>query len=225
MEKTRLARRVWQLVLPVDCLNCGQEVDWLCGECLAGLVSSRSDRCRICGKAGDNGLCEVCRKETGLSGLVSLFNYHEKPIQGLIKKTKYTSHPDALIFFTNHFRRRLVRQLDAEDWVFSFVPITKARKIERGFNQAELLCRRLAGSEYAVQNLFTKNGETVPQAGLDKTDRRKNVKGSFDIVGKAPTHLVICDDVVTTGSTLKELAKLAKKAGTKEVWAVTIAHG
>jgi competence protein ComFC len=160
-----------------------------------------------------------------LGGIVSLFSYAEPGVQRLIKEAKYRGHADALGFFAAVFRARLLRALPLADWQFSFVPTTAGRSLERGFNQSELLARLLAEREYPVQTVFRKTRETPAQASLTKKERATNLKGAFELVRQPKERLVICDDVVTTSATLQELARLTKKAGAKEVWAITIAHG
>jgi predicted amidophosphoribosyltransferase len=64
--------------------------------------------------------------------------------------------------------------------------------------------------------------ETTEQAGLRKSGRRKNVRGAFALTDKLPEkHIALIDDVVTTGSTVNELARVLKRAGAMriEVWA------
>lgn len=186
---------------------------------------SRLDRCYLCGKAGSEGLCDTCRSATQLDGIVSLFSYAEPGVQRIIKEAKYRGHVDALAFFVTVFRARMLRALPLEDWQFSFVPTTASHSLERGFNQSELLARLLAEREHPVQELFRKTRETPAQASLTKKERATNLKGAFELARPPKERLVICDDVITTGATLRQLAKLAKKEGTKEVWAITIAHG
>jgi ComF family protein len=223
--KTTWSRRFWRLVLPVECVGCSLEHDWLCPDCLAALPISRTDRCCLCGKAGHDGLCDACRSTTKLDGIISLFSYAEPGVQRLIKEAKYRGHADALGFFAAAFGARILRALPPGDWQFSFVPTTTSRSLERGFNQSELLARLLAEREHPVQAIFRKTRETPAQASLTKKERATNLKGAFELARPPKDRLVICDDVVTTGATLEELAKLAKKAGAKEVWAITIAHG
>ncbi len=125
-----------------------------------------------------------------------------------------------------------MRALPDENWVFSFAPLSRARFAERGFNQAELIARIVAGKDFPVRSLFKKVTATSHQADLDGQERRANLKKAFvltstppfDQAQGKPAKLVICDDVITTGTTLGRLAKLAKKKGAAEVWGVTLAH-
>jgi ComF family protein len=104
------------------------------------------------------------------------------------------------------------------------VPLAQGRYCRRGYNQAIELGRSL---EKRLQvplrcDLVVRTRETLEQAGLKKRARRKNVRGAFALTGKLPApHVAIIDDVVTTGSTVNELARVLKRAGARrvEVWA------
>lgn len=223
-----------RLLFPADCVSCQAEGDWLCETCRADLVMTRAERCRICGKGqfSGRGICASCQKTTGLDGVVSLFEYSQMAAGRLIKVGKYREQADALRFFAATYRTKLLRALPDEDWVFSFAPLSRDRFAQRGFNQAELIARLVAGDDFPVQPLFKKLAATAHQADLDGQERRANLKKAFSLVATPPfdstqgkpAKLVICDDVITTGTTLGRLAKLAKKNGAEQVWALTLAH-
>lgn len=108
------------------------------------------------------------------------------------------------------------------------VPMHPARLRERGFNQSTLLAKqyaRLAGVPF--YDLLVKNKVTTRQRGLDRWERRRNLVGSFslsadagDITGK---HIVVIDDVVTTGSTGNAVSGLLYSAGASSVTLTTLA--
>lgn len=100
------------------------------------------------------------------------------------------------------------------------VPLHPERLRERGFNQSLELARHL-GKTLNIP-VDTKSCErikaTLPQSGLGKKERKKNVRGAFALRGPLKVrHLVLVDDVITTGNTLEELARLCKKAGVEKV--------
>ncbi len=217
---------ITRLLFPTVCAQCQQEGDWLCQECRRQLRITPPEQCRICGKGqfSGRGICAECQEITGLDGIVSLFEYGDPAVSRLIKVGKYHEQADALRFFTTTYRTKLVRALPDTDWVFSFAPLSRDRITARGFNQAELIARIVAGKDYPVAPLFKKIAATKHQAELDGEKRRKNLWRAFTVTKRPPTKLVICDDVITTGTTLGRLAKLAKKKGAQEVWALTLAH-
>ncbi|WP_431688238.1 ComF family protein [Hahella sp. NBU794] len=103
----------------------------------------------------------------------------------------------------------------------------KSKQRKRGFNQAELLARSLA--RYADVEFSNKLCKRIkaspPQTGLNRKNRRSNVKNGFAVSSKLPQQpLIIIDDVVTTGSTVDELARTLKQAGALEVYVFSIAR-
>jgi ComF family protein len=105
------------------------------------------------------------------------------------------------------------------------VPLAARRFRDRGYNQAiviaEFLQRHLSIPLHT--NVLVRTRETLEQAGLDQRARRRNIRGAFALVRAVPaTHVAIVDDVVTTGSTVNEIARLLKRAGVNQVdvWAV-----
>jgi ComF family protein len=105
------------------------------------------------------------------------------------------------------------------------VPLHPTRLKERGFNQALELAKPIA--RHFNIPLDTKSCKrtkaTATQSTLDKKIRIKNMRGAFEIVRDIKCdHLVLIDDVVTTGTTVNELAKVIKSCGVKrvDVWAL-----
>ncbi|HYM35511.1 MAG TPA: ComF family protein, partial [Steroidobacteraceae bacterium] len=105
------------------------------------------------------------------------------------------------------------------------VPLAVERFRDRGFNQA-IEIGRIIEMRLGIPlrpDLITRTRNTREQTGLDSKARRKNVRGAFAISAKLPAkHIAILDDVITTGSTANELARLLRRAGAKHiaVWAV-----
>ena len=104
------------------------------------------------------------------------------------------------------------------------VPLHRNRLRRRGYNQAVELARplgRALGLPVAPR-LCRRQRPTPAQAELTGSDRRRNVRGAFAVAAPVPRHVAIVDDVVTTGSTVGELARVLRRAGAErvEVWAV-----
>lgn len=104
------------------------------------------------------------------------------------------------------------------------VPLAPGRFRERGYNQAiEIGCwleRRLAIPMRT--DVLVRTRETPEQAGLSRRERRQNLRGAFAVRDLSALHVALIDDVITTGSTVNELARVLKQAGAAgvEVWAV-----
>nr|WP_075988041.1 phosphoribosyltransferase family protein [Vibrio fluvialis] len=100
------------------------------------------------------------------------------------------------------------------------VPLHWRRHAWRGFNQSDVLARQLAqqlGSQYQPR-LFSRRLATPPQQGLNKAQRRRNLNQAF-VLNSAPNHrhIAIVDDVVTTGSTVRQLCNLLLDVGVESL--------
>jgi ComF family protein len=109
------------------------------------------------------------------------------------------------------------------------VPLSKKRLRWRGFNQAELLARKVAGKYRLAldgDSLIRIKHKTA-QAKLDEIHRLENIKGCFSWQGGNlnKKNIILIDDVVTTGATLNECAKVLKASGAGEVFGLVVAKG
>jgi len=111
------------------------------------------------------------------------------------------------------------RFLDVQDYDYIMpVPIHKKKMRKRGYNQMELIGRRLStktGIPLEVQSLV-KSVNTLPQRGLSAEDRQENIKGSFEVPDRSEIEgkrILLIDDVMTTGATANECAKVLLKDG------------
>lgn len=104
------------------------------------------------------------------------------------------------------------------------VPLHKSRIKERGFNQAELLLRETGWTP--VRHGLTRMRRTDQQVGQRLGERRANVAGAFKYQGPRLDGLTVAlvDDVITTGATMVECARVLKDAGAKAVWAFAFAR-
>ena len=106
------------------------------------------------------------------------------------------------------------------------LPLAPKRLAERGFNQSALLgaqISKILGLRFEARGMLRVR-ETPPQTGLNREARLKNVRGAFDCTRRLDGHVAIVDDVMTTGATLSEAAKVLKKAGAARVSAWVIAR-
>lgn len=226
MPKNLLGRGLLSLIMPIECLGCGTESDWICADCRRILRPQREELC-FCGKVGEDGLCDKHREKLELNGLTTLFSYAEPAIRELIHQLKYRGHTDAVTFFAQKYQKKVLARLPRGDWVVTAVPLSKERQRGRGFNQSAMLAKKLTEPVYEYAELLIKKRETKPQVKLNKTQRQKNLLRCFALKKgvEVPEQVILVDDVITSGSTLKEAAKVLRKAGVQQIWALTIAHG
>jgi ComF family protein len=110
------------------------------------------------------------------------------------------------------------------------VPLHPVRLRERSYNQAALLSQALAqrmGRRFDARSL-ARIRKTDSQTQFDAAHRRMNILGAFDVVRPEWVRgrcVLLIDDVMTTGATLNECARVLKKAGVRTVWGLTVARG
>lgn len=218
-----LARR-----LPGYCLLCHQPSDdqrQLCRWCEAALPSAEP-ACQHCGlplPAGDS--CASCLKQPpAWDTLLSLGDY-TAPWSELITALKFHRRWPCAYLLASQLAKRITAQQASLPELLLPVPLTPRRWAGRGFNQAELLAGHLGRQlDIAVNSrLLVKTRTTLPQSGLNRQQRLRNLHGAFTLRGKpAARHVAIVDDVVTSGTTAGILATLLRQASVAEisVWCI-----
>ncbi len=220
------------LIFPKKCLECKKEGKYICSECLEKLPPL-GQICPLCKRASIDGFTHPkCLKKRGLNGLVSLW-----PYKGVIRRS--------IIFLKYKFVKEISRELSIYvlektkdhflfkkvEGLITIVPLYWIRKNLRGYNQVEEIAFELAKRfdfRY-VGDLIIRKKYRDPQVSLSKKERVKNVRGVFALNSKykdilSNAFIIVVDDVFTTGSTLKEMAKVLKRSGAKSVWGLTIAR-
>lgn len=113
--------------------------------------------------------------------------------------------------------------------VISWIPLSRKRQHSRGYNQSELIAREIAKrTDLPCVAVLEKIKNNKAQSGIrDLKQRSKNVVGAYKLADGAEVKgkcILLVDDVVTTGSTLSEAARMLKKAGAKSVYCATLAR-
>jgi len=149
--------------------------------------------------------------------------FYEGAVKDLVWKLKfYHSRAAADALAAVLMRRLRERHFD----VITAVPIAPSRHRERGYNQAELIARRVAAElGLPYRSLLLRFGARH-QTGQRRNDRLSQVKGVFEL--KRSLHgetVLVVDDVITTGATLAECAVVLRQAGAGEVWGAAVARG
>jgi ComF family protein len=111
------------------------------------------------------------------------------------------------------------------------VPLHKTKRSDRGFNQAELIARvvvkLLPHRLELTTGVLVRRRETISQVGLTREQRIQNMRDAFSVRDRKRvrgTTIILLDDVMTTGTTLSECARVLKKAGAERVFGVTVAR-
>jgi ComF family protein len=236
---------IFSVFFPSDCRLCHTPLDNIsripvCRECLA-IEPVREPQCVVCGDRlisaqllmGD-GLCTNCRDcEPEFARAVSYGEY-EAGLRSLIHLLKYESvTPLAapLGAMLGAAIQELLLGSGAASPLLIPVPLYKSKRRARGFNQAELIAhaaaKHLSPRLEVASGVLVRKRDTVSQVGLSREERMENVQGAFRV--SAPERitgriLIVVDDVMTTGTTLSECARVLKQAGAERVWAATVAR-
>jgi ComF family protein len=223
-----LGRALW----PTSCILCGgaggEDID-LCGDCAADL-SRNEPACGVCaeplpGASIETRVCGTCLRDPPpfRSSFVP-FRY-AYPLDHLVQGLKFRNELACGRVLGQLFASCLLARGAALPEAIVPVPLAMRRYRQRGYNQASELAlsiRRVTG--VAVRSdIAIRQRETAEQAGLDRKARRRNVTDAFAAVAPLHAHhIAILDDVVTTGSTVRELAETLRRAGAErlEVWAI-----
>jgi len=221
---------ILDLFYPKKCLECGKSGQYICSKCLKK-VSPSFFSCPYCNKSSFEGKTHPnCKKKQGPDQLVSLWKY-----KGVIRKAilvlKYKFVLDISDELSNVIYKKIQqKKIDfGKNVILTSVPLHKKRQFFRGFNQTEVIAKKLAEKfnwKY-LPDILVRSKNTEFQTNLTKEERKNNIKNAFEFNNKYRLNnknksIVIFDDVWTTGSTIKEMTKVLKKKGIKTVIGLTI---
>lgn len=239
-EKTQLPALTWRnrakgladsllnFVFPPVCGACKKAGALLCEACRAQLQWVESPLCDHCGRpvAKPTDHCSVCRERPLPLNQIRAAVLFAPPVSKLIHHLKYNgafalSKPLAQLM--THAWQRWQMPVD----LVLPVPLHAKRERERGYNQAALLTRdfcHMVGLPYA-ENGLRRTRFTPPQVGLTAVERLENVQDAFtadaDVPGK---HILLIDDVCTTGATMAAAAAALLAAGAQAVSGYCVAR-
>lgn len=212
-------------LFPQKCILCAvatNSMKSLCQDCISNLPLAPSVSCPQCGITTTGEVCGRCLKNPPhFDSTLALFTY-AFPVDAILQHYKYNN----ALYLGELFGTLLSESIfNTACDVIMPMPLHSKRLQDRGFNQslevAKILAKQL--DIPLDQTSCTRIKDTAPQASLPLGDRLKNMRNAFDIKpNQLPhqikgKHIVIIDDVMTTGSSLNELAKTLKAAGAKRV--------
>jgi len=220
-------------LFPSRCVFCQQTVGSgleVCPDCYRALPHNETccARCALPLAEDINGavLCGRCIKKTpAFDYAYSPFRYEDEIIT-LVHQLKFSEK----ISFSRSIGEMLLKIFsgtgETPDCLLP-VPLHPSRMRQRGFNQSIEISRALA-RKLAIpieHGAIVRRRSTVAQTGLSAKQRLKNIRGAFSVVGSLNyRHVLIIDDVMTTGATVNELAKLLKKNHVERVGVLSIAR-
>lgn len=189
-------------------------------------------RCVICDTQGPD-ICQTClldlhhAKPSEHDWITSGFNYHDERIEQLMRLIKNKPHGRVVRLLVRSMFKQI--PLPVADMIIP-IPIHRSRFIERGYNQSLLIAKSVS-KILAIpieSSVLIKHHQTKKQGTLaSRADRMKNLEQSFTVRNKKiiqGKHILLVDDITTTGSTLSEARKTLLDAGACSVNAITVAN-
>ena len=207
--------RLWNLFFPPKCILCKKV-----------LSSEETDLCRDC-RANQPLHCTHKIKVSFLAQWTGLWYYKENVRLSILRYKFY-----GRIGYASGYGRLLAMKLLQEGWedtdILSWIPISRRRKLARGYDQVEVFGKYLA-AELGRELVPTlkKIRHTKPQSSMGSLPHRKaNILGAFRVIDPEfvkDKRILLLDDILTTGATASEAARMLLTAGAKEVKLATLA--
>ena len=202
----KIFKNILAVLFPQKCLGCKKENEILCSDCLL----------------------KISRPDTPyLNGVHIAANYQDLVLKKALWMLKYQGVKHLAKPLAEIVKERIWKKLETGDWLVVPVPLSKKKLRHRGYNQAELIAKELSDNVRA--DILFKKFHTKSQVEVkDKEERLANIIGSFAI--KNPEKIkgkkiILIDDVLTTGATMREAKKVLKNAGAKKVVGIVVARG
>lgn len=210
---------IFDIVFPANCIICQEKGVDLCAKCLSDAPEAERE---------------------SADWIFPLFDYRHPPIKKAVWLLKYNGKRRLAKVFADAMYGRILEELSDRAQFENFrepilipIPLAPKRFRERGFNQADLICKALVkldkNENFTLgKNILWKPKDTEHQARIeDRNKRLKNIIGSFRVMNPEKIkgrNIILIDDVTTTGATLSEAKKVLREAGAKKIIAFTIAH-
>ncbi len=238
LHKSELFQAAISLLYPPTCTICGKNIragTYLCNVCEGKIVRIEPPFCKTCSEPFEGSItgaftCANCAHRAIYFDAAVAAYRGRGIVREIIHEFKYARQ----IHLRNLVARWLRAALEDErlrDISFDLivpVPLHPARQRERGFNQASLLAESLS-AEAAIPSrpVLERIRYTTTQTALDRSERMENLHNAFRLRKNADVRglrVLLIDDVLTTGSTLSECARVLKRAGAISVHAATAAR-
>jgi ComF family protein len=226
-----------KLIAPHLCLGCRQEGTICCQFCLNKLkISDLRQVCYFCNKslqtqkeAAAGGICSSCKPQQSLDSISYFAGYKDELASSLIKALKFNqvyAAKSPLALALANLSLSLNPQSNSRI-IVTAVPTANKRVRARGWDQAKLIAKQYAKLKSLPYKSLLLRSSSFDQIGASKSQRQEASKKFFKPIRLSliqNSTIILIDDVVTTGSTLNAAAASLKKAGAKEVYALTFAR-
>lgn len=185
---------------------------------------------------------ETCEKAeiSDDKNVLSIFSYENQLIREVVHFLKYRGNETVAKLFAEILYSEIIEKMSEMTLFENFtnpllipIPLSKKKFKKRGFNQIELILKEL--KKLDVENIFEvetksliKIKDTLSQTAVKNRRRRmENIRNCFDVVNEEKIvgrNIILIDDVLTTGATMREAKNVLIKAGAKRIFCITVAH-
>ncbi|CAL7960518.1 competence protein ComFC [Alphaproteobacteria bacterium] len=229
---------VLNTVFPNKCVNCRQQrtssAHTLCLECWQRLAFITSPHCCLCSKPKvfeqQKCPCEFTKCTRNYYHRVRSALLYEGVAKNLIKRFKYGGHTNLQHIFAKWLYSNVAQWIE-DSHVIIPIPLHVRKLRERGYNQAWLIAKLLAKhyNKACIENALFRSRYTMSQSNLSHWERQQNILGAFMINDKYAhvfenRNVILVDDVITTGATANECAKVLAGCGARRINILTIAR-
>jgi ComF family protein len=209
-----------------SCAVCSLAPGPLCEACEADYFPAARARCSVCAmpiEAPDS-VCGRCVSSPPHFHRTTALGDYAPPLDGMVLALKFGARLDLAAVFGQLIARRVASRGEA---VVVPVPLSHERMSERGFNQSLQIARAYCSvsGAYLATNAVRRIRHAPPQQTLAREERRRNIRGAFEAADVVRgRQVLVVDDVMTTGSTMDEVARVLLAAGAAGIHAIVVAR-
>ncbi len=214
----RIMSGLWNFIFPLSCIGCIRNGSALCTECLS----------------------EISLADTSVDkNIYPVFNYKHPMIKQALWELKFKNNKAVAQPLAQALYDKILEEMQELEIFQGFtspliipIPLSKKREKERGYNQSEILCKKLSFIDPMSFKLYTnvlyKPFDTKQQTKTrSRSERKNNLRGCFAVKHQEKIkgrNIILIDDIVTTGATISEARKVLKRFGARKIVAFTVAH-